>query len=254
MESWSRQATERETTHLPLGERPTAYPPGIDGPGPGFSGDLLVRVTVTSADTDAGLPMAEPAPVPKKRATACNAKQARSVHADELPVVSRMAIATGMSDDPGWLGVHGPRITAGYGPRRTDRGIGRHRHLPGSEPPAGGTANRGRPGQPGERPEHRTQGLEHLAGAAGRTRRSARGDRRRRPGRWRTDRDSTRDRPEHPRSVRGSGQPADGSRSAHDPKSIGGNSELDRRGEPAGRSAGDGPQPGPPTAETIAGT
>ncbi len=124
MESWSRQATERETTHLPLGERPTAYPPGIDGPGPGFSGDLLVRVTVTSADTDAGLPMAEPAPVPKKRATACNAKQARSVHADELPVVSRMAIATGMSDDPGWLGVHGPRITAGYGPGGPTEGSG----------------------------------------------------------------------------------------------------------------------------------
>ena len=36
--------------------------------------------------------------------------------------------------------------------------------------------------------------------------------------------------------------------------SIGGHSELDRRGEPPGRSAGNGPQPGPPTAATIAGT
>lgn len=116
MESCSQQAGERETTYLPLGERPTEYPPGIEGPGPGFSGDMLVRVTVTGKETDAGLPMADPAPVPRKRPTACNAKQARSVHADELPVVSRMAIATAMSDDPGWLGVHGPRITAGYGP------------------------------------------------------------------------------------------------------------------------------------------
>ena len=60
--------------------------------------------------------MADPAPVPRKRPTETTTLDARSVHTDDLPGAQRMAVATAVSDDPGWLGIHGARTRADYGP------------------------------------------------------------------------------------------------------------------------------------------
>ena len=111
-----KPVTDDAATYLPLGMRPGPYPPGFQVNDPRWSGDRLVRVKLLEGEPDQGLPMADSAPVPNKRLTAHRSRSDRVVYADTLPIVSTLAIATAVSDDPGWLAIHGRRVSGAYAP------------------------------------------------------------------------------------------------------------------------------------------
>ena len=115
MRSRGKHVPDDSATYLPIGLRPAPYPAGFGASGR-WSGDRLVRVVVTGSDPDGGMPPAEPAPLPGGRPTGTRSTQMRWVQADELPVAGPMAVAEAVSDDPGWLSIHGPRLRGEYGP------------------------------------------------------------------------------------------------------------------------------------------
>ena len=112
--SRSCETDDDKVRYLPLGQRPGPYPPGYGSAAEGCTGNRLVRVVVTSQEKDHGLPMADPARLPERRRTARNVKTFRSLHTDELPVGGRMTLAEAVSDDPGWLAIHGERIQGSF--------------------------------------------------------------------------------------------------------------------------------------------
>ena len=116
MRSTANRVADEDATYLAIGLRPAPYPPGYAPDAARFSGDRLVRVVLTGKDPDGGMPPAEPAPVPASRPTATRSRQLRWIQADELPVAAPMAVAETVSDDPGWLSIHGPRLHGDYGP------------------------------------------------------------------------------------------------------------------------------------------
>ena len=116
MRSRANRVPDEDATYLPMGLRPAPYPPGFAQDTARWSGDRLVRVVVTGDDPDADMPPAEPAPVPASRTTGTRSQQLRWIQADELPVAAPMAVAEAVSDDPGWLSIHGGRLRGDYGP------------------------------------------------------------------------------------------------------------------------------------------
>ena len=107
---------DEAATYMPLGIRPGPYPPEWAPDPRRWSGDRLVRVAKGSDEPDI-------APTPRSRPTATRSRVMRMVHVDELPSVGRMVLAEAVSDDPGWLAIHGTSISGSYGP---DGGVREH--------------------------------------------------------------------------------------------------------------------------------
>ncbi len=112
-----------ETTYAPLGERPAPYPPGFTAQGRFWTGrEMVAAVPDPDAPNDTaihdGLPSCRPAPVAGCR-TARTSTAVRYLP-DALLPAARLVELRQVSDDPGLLGMHGPRLWAGSGPDVAD--------------------------------------------------------------------------------------------------------------------------------------